>query len=163
LRHPGPILANTQNYTMFISFSQLYQIFRRQQPQPPHDVEAAPQPRGLELEVVHNHIIDWANIMVTVCLASVPTLALTFAQLHSKYSPTFHVVSFEFLLLGWSMLLPSSPLLFPFYSNYNITNSLVFFFTLVIIISSNGTMTALFGYQIKLLAEEIKSDVDLRD
>jgi hypothetical protein len=83
---------------MFISFSHLYQIFRRQRPQPPHDVEAAPQPRGLELEVVHTHIIDLINTMLTVCLASAPTLALTYAQLQPKYSPTFHVVSFEFLL-----------------------------------------------------------------
>ena len=83
---------------MFISFSQLYQIFRRQRPQPPHDVEAASQaqPHGLE---VHNHIRDLANIMVNFCLAWAPAMALTYAQLHSKYySPTIHVVSFEFLL-----------------------------------------------------------------
>ena len=83
--------------TIFTLLSQLVQRFHRQRPQPPPDVEAAPQaqPNGLE---AHNHIRDLANIMVNSCLAWAPAMALTYAQLQSKYSPTFHVVSFEFLL-----------------------------------------------------------------
>jgi len=56
---------------------------------------AGAQPLDLE---VHNHIRDWAKIMVTFCLASAPAIALTYAQVHSKYSPIFHVLSFELLL-----------------------------------------------------------------
>ena len=68
---------------------QLVQRFQPQGQQPPPDLEAGAQP--LDLEVVQNH-------MVTFCLASAPAIALTYAQIHSKFSPIFHVVSFLFLL-----------------------------------------------------------------
>ena len=32
--------------------------------------------------------------MVNFCLAFAPAIALTYAQIHSEFSPTFHVVSF---------------------------------------------------------------------
>ena len=86
---------------IFTRFPQLFQRFHRQMPQPSPDVELAapqPRPRGLELKVVHNHISDWDKIMVTFCLASAPAMALTHAQIHSKYSPAFHVLSFVCLL-----------------------------------------------------------------
>jgi hypothetical protein len=63
--------------------------------QPPADPEAGAQPLDLE---VHNHIRDWVKIMVTFCLALGPAIALTYAQIYSKFSPTFHVLSFESLL-----------------------------------------------------------------
>jgi hypothetical protein len=86
---------------IFICFSQLFQRFRRQRPQQPPDEEAGPQgpqPRGLALEMVHNHVIDLANIIVYGGLPSASAVALTYAQIHSKYSPIFHVLSFEILL-----------------------------------------------------------------
>jgi hypothetical protein len=81
--------------TIFTHLLQLFQGFHPQGLQPPPDLEAAAQPFDLE---VRNHIRDWAKIMVTFCLASQPAIALTYAQVHSKYSPMFHVLSFEFLL-----------------------------------------------------------------
>jgi hypothetical protein len=83
--------------TIFTRLLQLVQRFHPQRPrsQPHADLEAGAQPLDLE---VHNHIRDWAKIMVTFCLASAPAIALTYAQVHSKYSPNFHVLSFEFLL-----------------------------------------------------------------
>jgi hypothetical protein len=62
---------------------------------PPPDLEAPAQQHGLEVD---NHNIDWAKIMMTFRLAYAPSIALTYAQVHSKFTPTFHVVSFEFLL-----------------------------------------------------------------
>jgi hypothetical protein len=79
-------------------FTHCLQLVMRFQPQglpPPPDLEAPAQPLGLE---VNNHNIDWAKIMMTFCLAFAPSIPLTYAQVHSKFSPTFHVVSFEFLL-----------------------------------------------------------------
>jgi hypothetical protein len=64
---------------------------RRSRPQ-------GPQPRGLALELVHKHVIDLANIIVYGGLPSASAVALTYAQIHSKYSPIFHVLSFEILL-----------------------------------------------------------------
>jgi hypothetical protein len=58
------------------------------QPQPPPDLEAG----------VQDHITDWANLMITFVLAVAPAIPLTYAQIHSKFSPTFNLVSFEFLL-----------------------------------------------------------------
>jgi hypothetical protein len=83
--------------TIFTRLLQLVQRFHPQRPraQTPADLEAGAQPLVFE---VHNHIRDWAKIMVTFCLASAPAITLTYAQVHSKYSPTFHVLSFEFLL-----------------------------------------------------------------
>jgi len=83
--------------TIFTRLLQLVQRFHPQRPraQTPADLEAGAQPLVFE---VHNHIRDWAKIMVTFCLASAPAIALTYAQVHSKYSPTFHMLSFEFLL-----------------------------------------------------------------
>ncbi|KAE7998031.1 hypothetical protein FH972_002610 [Carpinus fangiana] len=83
--------------TIFTLLSQLVQRFHRQRPQPPPDVEAAPQaqPNGLD---VNNHIRDLANIMVNFCLVWAPAMALIYAQIQSKYSPTLHLISFEFLL-----------------------------------------------------------------
>jgi hypothetical protein len=77
-------------------FTHLSQLFRRIfHPQPPPDLEAAAQPFLLE---VHNHIVDWVKIMVTFCFAWAPAIALTHAQLQSKFSPIFLVVSFQLLL-----------------------------------------------------------------
>jgi hypothetical protein len=81
--------------TIFTHLLQLVRGLHPQGPQPPADLEAGAQPLALE---VHNHIRDWAKIMVTFCLASAPAIALTYAQVHSKYSPIFHVLSFELLL-----------------------------------------------------------------
>jgi hypothetical protein len=83
--------------TIFIHLLQLVRGFPTPQgPQPPPvDLEAGAQQLALE---AHAHIRDWREIMVTFCLASAPAIALTYAQIHSKYSPTFHVLSFEFLL-----------------------------------------------------------------
>jgi hypothetical protein len=76
-------------------FTHLSQHVQKFLPQPPQDVETGAQP--LDLEVVHSH-------MVTFCLASAPAIALTYAQIHSKFSPIFHMVSFEFLLCVASFL-----------------------------------------------------------
>jgi hypothetical protein len=81
--------------TIFTHLLQLFQGFHPQGLQPPPDLEAAAQPFDLE---VRKHIRDRAKIMVPFCLASQPAIALTYAQVHSKYSPMFHVLSFEFLL-----------------------------------------------------------------
>jgi hypothetical protein len=63
-------------------------ILHPQGRQPPPDLEAG----------VQDHITDWANLMITYVLAFAPAIALTYAQIYSKFSPTFHVLSFEFLL-----------------------------------------------------------------
>ncbi|KAE7998030.1 hypothetical protein FH972_002609 [Carpinus fangiana] len=76
-------------------FTHLSQHVQKFLPQPPQDVETGAQ--TLDLEVVHSH-------MVTFCLASAPAIALTYAQIHSKFSPIFHMVSFKFLLCVASFL-----------------------------------------------------------
>jgi hypothetical protein len=81
--------------TIFMHWLQLVMRFQPQGLLPPPNLEAPAQPLGLEVD---NHAIDWAKIMMTFCLAFAPSIALTYAQIHSKFSPTFHVVSFEFLL-----------------------------------------------------------------
>jgi hypothetical protein len=68
---------------------QIVHIFRPQGPQPNPDLEAG---------VVHDHIRDWSNIMITFVLAFAPAIPLTYAQIDSTFSPTFHVLSFELLL-----------------------------------------------------------------
>jgi hypothetical protein len=72
--------------TIFTRLLQLVQRFHPQRPraQTPADLEAGAQPLVFE---VHNHIRDWAKIMVTFCLATAPAITLTYAQVHSKYSP----------------------------------------------------------------------------
>ena len=81
--------------TFFTHLLQLLERFQPQRLQPPPDLEAGAQPLHLE---VHNRIRDWAKIMVTFCLAWASAIALTYAQVHSKFSPMFNVVSFECLL-----------------------------------------------------------------
>jgi hypothetical protein len=75
---------------MFIhSLQQIVHKLRPQGPaQPPPDLEAG----------VQDHITDWANLMIAFVLAFAPAIPLTYAQMYSKFSPTFHLVSFEFLL-----------------------------------------------------------------
>jgi hypothetical protein len=71
------------------SLQQLVHKLRPQGPaQPPPDLEAG----------VQDHITDWANLMIAFVLAFAPAIPLTYAQIYSKFSPTFHLVSFEFLL-----------------------------------------------------------------
>jgi hypothetical protein len=77
-------------------YASLCQLFQKILPPPqPQDGEAGPQPFDLEV-VRHN--------MVNFCLAWAPAIALTYAQVHSKFSPVFHVVSFEFLLCFATLL-----------------------------------------------------------
>ncbi|KAE7998035.1 hypothetical protein FH972_002614 [Carpinus fangiana] len=60
-------------------------------PVPPQvDVEAGDQP-SLDLEVLYNNVVNF-------CLVSAPAIALTYAQIHSEFSTTFHVVSFGCVL-----------------------------------------------------------------
>ena len=75
----------------------LWQLLQKYLPQPvpvpvpPQvDVEAGAQP-SLDVEVLHNN-------MVNFCLASATAIAVTYAQIHSKFSPTVDVVSFECLV-----------------------------------------------------------------
>jgi hypothetical protein len=70
------------------ALQQIVHILHPQGRQPPPDLEAG----------VQDHITDWANLMITYVLAFAPAIALTYAQIYSKFSPTFHVLSFEFLL-----------------------------------------------------------------
>jgi hypothetical protein len=71
------------------SLQQIVHKLRPQGPaQPPSDLEAR----------VQDHITGWANLMIAFVLAFAPTIPLTYAQIYSKFSSTFHVLSFEFLL-----------------------------------------------------------------
>jgi len=88
-------LTPKMNISTHLSQQNVQRFDHPQGQQPPADLEAGAQPLDLE---VHNHIRDWVKIMVTFCLAFGPAIALTYAQIHSKFSPTFHVLSFESLL-----------------------------------------------------------------
>jgi hypothetical protein len=60
----SPILGDTKN-DYFHTFAPICTRFNPLGLQPPPDLEAAAPPLDLE---VHNHIADWAKIMVTFLL-----------------------------------------------------------------------------------------------
>ena len=72
-------------------FTHLSQIVQKLLPQPRPQAEADAQ-LLLDLEGLHNY-------RVIFCLASATAIAVTYAQIHSKFSPTFDVVSFK--CKGW--------------------------------------------------------------
>jgi hypothetical protein len=70
------------------ALQQIVHILHPQERQPPPDLEAG----------VQDHVTDWAHLLITFVLAFAPAIPLTYAQIHSRFSPTFHLLSFEFLL-----------------------------------------------------------------
>ncbi|KAE7998036.1 hypothetical protein FH972_002615 [Carpinus fangiana] len=119
--------------TIFTHLCQLFQKFLPQPvpvPVPPQvDVEAGAQP--LDLEVLHNN-------MVNFCLASATAIALTYAQIHSNYSPTFHVLSFEIILCFASFFVskfmkPKFPAIAPVLEGVGVFFAVTAFFTAITI------------------------------
>jgi hypothetical protein len=115
----------------------LWQLLQKYLPQPvpvpvpPQvDVEAGAQP-SLDLEVLHNN-------MVNFCLASATAIALTYAQIHSRYSPTFHVLSFEIILCFTSFFVskfmkPKFPAIAPVLEGVGVFFQVTAFFTAITI------------------------------